>query len=219
MSFNKINTIGGGLRFGSSTDEPLAVDANSADGNSVANLRGVGAKSGTGVEVKETLLGSGFHQTEFTLTNAPLSVVSVTTGNGVGGLKIYDFPEGYINVLGTTSSLSISVATANQADFTDNAPEGDIGIGTVLPANADALGTDATDDDLATAAAFTMTAWTDASVVNPPDAATLLLDGSSTAKDVNVNILVDASDIDDGTTSEVLATGTIKVVWLNLGDI
>ena len=218
MSFYQVNSPGGGLRFGNVSEEPLAVDANSADGSSIANLRGCGTKNGATVDVKETLIGP-YHYTEFTLTNTPLSVVSVTTGAGVGGYKIYDFPEGYINVLGTTSSLSISVATAKQADFTDNAPEGDIGIGTVLPANADALGTDATDDDLATAAAFTMAAWTDASVVNPPDSAGILLDGSSTAKDVNVNILVDASDIDDDTTSEILATGTIKMVWLNLGDI
>ena len=64
-----------------------------------------------------------------------------------------------------------------------------------------------------------MSAYADSSVVNPPDAATVLLDGSSTAKDVNVTILVDAADIDDDTTSEVLANGTIKMVWLNLGDI
>ena len=218
MSFNQKNTTGGGLRFGNTSEEPLAVDANSADGISVALLRGVGTRNGTGVNVKETVIGN-FHSTEFTLVNAPLAVVSVTTGAGVGGLKIYDFPEAYINVLGTTASLSLSVATANQADFTDNAPEGDLGIGTVLPADADALGTDATDDDICTAAAFTMAAWTDASIVNPPDAATLLLNGSATAKDVNVTILVDAADIDDGVTSEILCSGTIKMTWLNLGDI
>lgn len=210
--------IDGSWRVGDQTDEGIALDANTADGGDTTTLRGIGTVSGTGVTVKETVIGS-YHYSEFTLVNAPLAVVSVTTGNGVGGLKIYDFPEGYINVLGTTSSLALSIATANQADFTDGTPEGDIGIGTILPANADALGTDATDDDLATAAAFTMTAYADSSVVNPPDAAALLLDGTSTAKDVNVTILVDAADIDDDTTSEVLATGTIKMVWLNLGDL
>lgn len=198
-------------------EDVAAIDANTAKGGVVSTLRGVGTKNGATVDVKETCFGN-FHYTEFTLTNTPLSVVSVTTGNGVGGVKIYDFPEGHINVLGTVGNLSLSIASAKQADFTDGTPEGDVGIGTVLPANADALGTDATDDDLGTATAFTMTSYADASITIPPDSAAVKFDGTSTAKDINVTLLVDAADIDDDTTSEILCSGTIKVFWLNLGD-
>jgi len=196
----------------------LAVDANSDGGTPLNLLRGVGTKSTSAtVNVKETLIGP-YHETVLTLVNTPLTSVSVTTGAGVGGYKIYTFPEAHVNVLGTIADVSLTVASAKQADFTDNAPAGDLGIGTVLPANADALGTDATDDDLATATAILMAAWTDASIVNAPDSAGYLLDGTTTAKTVNVNLLIDASDIDDGTTSEVLCSGTVRIVWLNLGD-
>lgn len=175
-----------------------------------------GAKNGSTV-VDRTYGTPAMYKTVLTLTNTPVSVVSVTTGNGVGGTKIYDFPAGYIQNHGCIADLSISIATANQADFTDGTPEGDIGIGTVAPANADALGTDATDDNFATATAFTMSAYVDSSVTLPPEASANY-NGTSTAIDLYVNVLVDAADIDDGTTTEVLISGTVTVLWSLIGD-
>lgn len=185
------------------------------DGGIPAAL-GNGTGNGSTVAVSEQ--GNGVvHKTVLTLTATPLTSVSVTTGNGVGGFKVYDFPEGRILVLGCMSDISLAVAAAKQADFTDNTPEGDIGIGSLLPANADALGTDATDDDYGTATAFTMAAFAAANVKIPSEAS-LQFDGTTTAKELIVNLLVDAADIDDDTTTEVEATGTITIHWINLGD-
>lgn len=156
------------------------------------------------------------HKTILRLESVPVSVVSVTTGAGVGGTKIYDFPQGRLNVLGTMADLTAVIASGDQADFTDATPEGDIGIGTVAPANADALGTDATDDDLATATAMTMAAYSDD--VQCPSEAALQFDGTTTAKDLFVNMLVDAADIDDDTTSTVYVSGVVVITWTNLGD-
>lgn len=157
------------------------------------------------------------HKTVITLSSVALPIVSVSTANGVGGLKIYDMPEGHIKILGGSAKLSISVATANQADFTDGTPEGDLGIGTVAPANADALGTDATDDNICTATAFTMSSYADSSVNLPPESDSLL-DGSTTPVDIYLNGLVDAADIDDDVSSEILVSGTVTLVWQQLGD-
>lgn len=188
-----------------------------ADANEVAVFGpGNTAGAGNGSTVSVVEKGDGvFHQTEITLASTPVSVVSVTTGNGVGGTKVYDLPEGHINVLGCVGDLSLAVET--QADFTDGTPEGDVGIGSAAPANADALGTDATDDDYGTATAFTMASYA-ATVDVPPDSAAAKFDGTSTPKDVYVNVLVDAADIDDDTTTNVLVSGTIKLTWINLGD-
>ena len=153
-----------------------------------------------------------FHQTVLTLTNFPVSVVSVTTGAGVGGAAVYTFPSGIVAFHGCMASLSLSIATAKQADFTDATPEGDIGIGTVAPADADALGTDATDDNLATAAPFTMTAYAAAATALKSEPSTHL-DGTSSAAKAFVNLLVDAGDIDDGVTTEVLVSGEIRLTW------
>ena len=48
---------------------------------------------------------------------------------------------------------------------------------------------------------------------------TLVLNGSSTAEDVNLTILVDAADIDDGVTTEILASGFVVVRWMYAGDL
>lgn len=179
----------------------------------LANLGSVpSAVQGT-CEVKH--YGSGpYVKSVFTLLSMPVTVTSVTTGNGVGGTQFFDFPEGYIRHLGTTASLSIAVTDTD--DYTDGTPEGDVGIGTVAPANADALGTDATDDDFGTATAFTLSSHA-GSVSIPPEAAANF-DGTSTAVNLFLNALVDAADIDDDATDDMLFSGTITVHWLNLGD-
>lgn len=161
--------------------------------------------------------GLDIHKTKLRLSSVPVSVVSVTTGAGVGGTKIYNFPEGRILVLGTMADLSIEIATATQADFTDATPEGDIGVGTVAPANADALGTDATDDDFATTTPLVITAYTYTSVQCPSEAS-LQFNGVANPTDMYVNVLIDAADIDNDVTTEVLVSGLIAFQWINLGD-
>ena len=157
------------------------------------------------------------HRTILRLSSVPVTVISVTTGNGVGGTKIYDFPQGRLLVLGTMADLSVVIAAGDQADYTDATPAGDAGVGTVAPANADALGTDATDDDFATAAALTMAAY--AAGVQCPSEAALQHDGTSTAIDMLVNLLIDAADIDDGVTTTAYVSGTVVITWINLGDL
>ena len=176
----------------------------------------VGTASGSGVSVVES--GSdALHKTTFTLTDVPVPITSVTTGAGVGGLLIYTFPVGYIQRFGCVGNLSISVDAAEQDNFTDGTPEGDIGIGSAAPADADALGTDAADDDWGTAAAYTMTAFEDTDVNIAPEAGALV-DRNSSAAELYINALVDAADIDDGVTTEVLVSGTLTVTWAHLGS-
>jgi hypothetical protein len=150
----------------------------------------------------------------FTLESLPVTVTSVTTGNAVGGTQIFDFPAGYIRHFGSTADLSIAVT--DEDDYTDGTPEGDVGLGTVAPANADALGTDATDDDFATATAFTLSAH--AGAVDLPPEAAANFDGTSTAKNLFLNALVDAADFDNDAADDMLFSGTITVCWMNLGD-
>lgn len=163
-------------------------------------------------------LGDGVvHKTLLRIASLPIEVISVTTGAGVGGSKIYDFPEGQLIVFGTVSDLSLVIAAGNQADFTDATPAGDIGVGTLAPANADGLGTDATDDNFSTAVALTMAAFSSSSQL--PSEAALSHDGVSTAIDMLINVLIDAADIDDGTTSEILVSGSVVIHWALLGDL
>lgn len=169
------------------------------------------------VAAEEQWDGFGLRKTMLRLSSVPVSVVSVTTGAGVGGTKIYDFPEGRILILGCMADLSLQIAEADQASFTDGTPEGDVGIGTVAPANADTFGTDATDDDFSTGTAFVMAAYADAAVQCPSENS-IQKDGTATPIDMYLNMLVDAVDIDDGATSTVYASGVVSFYWINLGD-
>ncbi len=178
---------------------------------------GVGTVAGTGVAVAES--GSGaFHKTVFTLTDVLIPQASITTAAGVGSIKIYDFPTGAIFRMGCTADLAITIAAAEQADFTDNTPEGDIGIGSITMANDDAFGTDATDDDWGTAQTYVMSAWADADVAISAEAAVMLADGGTDA-DLFLSALTDAGDIDDGVSSAgITVNGTITVLWANCGQ-
>lgn len=181
-----------------------------------ARRPGSGAVSGIGVTGAENIGSDVLHQTVITLKNTPVPVASVADAAGVGGAKVFDFPEGRILFLGATAKLTIAVPADKQADFTDATPEGDIGIGTAVPADADALGTDATDDDLATATAFTMAAFS--ATANLPSEAVAQFDGTSSPKAAFVNVLIDAGDIDDDASTHVLVSGTVTLTWINQGD-
>ena len=172
----------------------------------------------SGVTVFATEDGDGVtNKTILDLIATPVSVTSITTGAGVGGTKIYDFPQGRILMLGCMSDLSVGISSANQASFTNATPEGDVGVGSAAPADADALGTDATDDNMSTAVPFIMADYNDPSVQSPSEAS-LQFDGTVTPLDMYVNALVDAIDIDDSVTSELLVSGKIVFHWVNLGD-
>lgn len=178
-------------------------------------LPGAGFPSGSTVSVVEK--GDGvIHKSVIKLESTPVTVVSSGAGAGVGGTKVYDFPQGRILMLGCQTQIAANIATADVADFTDGTPEGDGGVGTVAPANDDALGTDATDDNLSTAGAFTMANFTGS--MNLVSENSLQIDGTSTAVDMLVNLLVDAGDIDNDVTTTVYVSGNIICTWINLGD-
>lgn len=190
----------------------LSAGNNQVEIDTVLSAHGAAPGLTTLVQLEEAGL---VNKTTITLTDLLVSVVSVTTGAGVGGTQVYTFPAGRILHLGSMADLTLGVET--QGDFTDATPEGDMGVGTLAPANADALGTDATDDDFCTAGAFVMAAYIDSSVQLPSEAVQQK-DGTSTSIPMFVNVLVDAGDIDDDTTTNVKVGGTITFFWINLGD-
>ncbi len=166
---------------------------------------GVGAiASSTYITVREE--GDNVvHKTTLTLDALPVSVVGAT-GVGFGGALAYTFPEGRINVLGVTASLSIDVLSSNL----EAADGGDFGIGTAIVADAD-LG-DATDIDLCPTTSIDPIG----TAVGAALVASAQFDGTSTAKTVNVNILIDDADI--GGTEAIGVDGTITITWINHGD-
>lgn len=172
----------------------------------------LGAKAGSTVTVSES--GNEFiHQTNFTFTALPLTLADATVGAGV---KIYDFPEGAITILGafgsvaetTTSVLSSTLNTGVTYNW---------GIGTTTQASA-TLAT--TEQDIVpvtngTASATINVAGAASAAVRT--AAPACFNGTTTAKDAFFNVAVATNtDIDgDATTTW---TGTATILWLFAGD-
>jgi hypothetical protein len=154
--------------------------------------------------------GGVVHRTVLTLAATPV-VVGNTTGASFGGLKLYDFPEGRILVLGVTADLDFDWSGEDVA--VDGS--GDFSLGTTITSDA-TLST--TDVDL-----LPSTALTDPFVAGVGEgkgalAASAQFDGTTTAKDANINIIIDDADVEDGASDTVDVSGTITLHWINLGD-
>ena len=165
-----------------------------------------GAVNGTTVTAVQ--LAPQIYQTTLTLDDTPASITYVGPAtNSVGGVKVYDFPEGRILVLGVTVD-NMTVTPVDGAGFgvTDG---GDFSLGTAL----------ATGTNLASTGADLCPSTSIDAVTNITDSAlasSAQFDGTATAKDVYVNFLVDADDI---TNSAALTfDATVTITWLKLGD-
>jgi len=173
----------------------------------------VGTKNGSTVTVVEKGVGGFLHETTFTLTNLPLTLADATQGAGV---KIYDFPEGAITILGASGSVtetttSVLASTLN-ASVTYN-----WGVGTTTQANG-TLAT--TEQDIIPTSNGTSSATINvagAASKGVRTAAPAIFDGTATAKSAFFNVgIALGTDIDADATT--LWNGTIKILWSFNGD-
>lgn len=150
------------------------------------------------------------HQTTITLNSYSLTMTDNASDACYGGVKIFDFPEGNILILGCTASLAVTKSGSGiNADF-----DGDFSVGTAT-AGADAtLSSTEANVIASTATPQAVSGVTTATGINT--AAIDPLDGTATAKDLYLNFLVDYGDQTGG--GALLLTGTVKTTWVNLGD-
>jgi hypothetical protein len=180
----------------------------------IASALNVGAKNGATVAVAEYGFGGFLHKTVLTLTATPITVADLTAG---GGVKIYDFPEGGVTILGGTFSLA-PTTTSVLASTLNTGVTVDIGIGTAS-AGAGALTT--TEDDIVDSVTGPASATINvaaAVIKGVRTSAPAIFDGSAAAKSAYVNFGVPtATDIDADAT--VTVTGTVSILWTFNGDV
>jgi hypothetical protein len=181
--------------------------ARNAKGLANSATPGTGAN---GVKVQNVVAGN-FITTTLTLTSVPITVAN-TTGASFGSLKLYDFPAGRIYILGGSSSFTFT--WTGQSIAADGS--GDYSIGTTATADATLGGTDV-DIQASTAMLdpFVLGVGTGSGVFAAPAAH----DGTGTAKDMYLNMIIDDADVADTDTDTVLMTGTIVFAWVQFGDI
>ena len=169
----------------------------------------VGAKAGDNIQCLE-LGNSVLHQTVLSLTSRQVTVAN-TTGASFGSTKLYGWPAGRIQLLGGVCNLSFDwagqdiVATGS----------GDFSFGTTATADATL---NSTEVDLMASTAmldpFVAGVGTGTGVFVVPTN----FDGTTTAKDMYLNIIIDDADVSDAASDIVLVSGEVRFTWINLGD-
>lgn len=185
------------------------------EGGSIETSSGVGAKNGSTVAVAETM--PVIHKTVLTCTALPISIADDAGVAQYGGVKVYDFPEGLICTLGAV--ISGSVTGGVTGTITDTWAGG-IALGTAAATTGATLVSTEADvmPEVDVAAATAKVAAIDAVSVATAltETGARWFDGTATAKDLYLNLVVD--DSGTHTAGTVTFTGTITLHWLNLGD-
>jgi hypothetical protein len=164
-----------------------------------------------GVTVQER--GDGvFHQTVFTLTDVALTTTDAAAAGAHTSLQLYDFPACLLSYIGGSMSLTL---TAGDGGLADNAAMV-AGVGTAT-AGTDNGTLTTTEQDLIPSTAYTLSSGTVTAGAKSVTATAAVFDGTSTAKDAWLNIVVpDAGTSADDT---LTVSGTVVLTWVHLGDV
>ena len=144
------------------------------------------------------------------LTNLVIPMVDQAGVVAFGSVKLYDFAKGRMKISSAVLDLTLQRTTAGINTLWD----GDISLGTVAAAG-DATLTSTEANILAST--FTPQAVGGVSTVAGANTTSQILDGSATALDVYLNLLVDDTDHDITTTpGNIVANGTVVLIYENI---
>jgi hypothetical protein len=163
------------------------------------------------VSIRNEQFGS-FVKTTLTLKDV---AQTVTNGTEYQGTKIFDFPAGRILVLGVTATLQQKTTSAI-ASTINSGVTGAVALGTAA-ASATTLATTMADILPSTAFTSSTTINVAGTAVTAALAASAHFDGTSTAKDVYLNSAYATTTDVDGNGTQTFS-GTVVIVWVNLGD-
>jgi hypothetical protein len=169
------------------------------------------ANAGT-VYVADNLFGD-YHSTVVTLDAAPVTVAN-TTGISFGAIQLLDFPEGKINVLGSYLRTKFTFGLTNAGNVTpiDGTMGGDVSIGTTASSDATLGGTDV--DLLPSLSIDPISAGSALGLL----ASGAVFDGTATAKDAHLNVIIDDADVADAASDIIEVSGVWVCNWVYMGD-
>lgn len=152
-----------------------------------------------------------FNKLLLNITALPVTVAN-STGISFGSKQLLDFPQGRIVIAGGTINFTTISWAAESIVQTGS---GDFALGTTATADGTINSTEV--DIMAS------TAMLDPFVAGLGTGSGLLVkstefDGTATAKDLFLNVIIDDADVSDADTDTVLFTGVLTLVWGFLGD-
>ena len=176
--------------------------------NALNGVGSAGAAGSVSVAVTET---PGVLKTVLTLDKVVVTMTDATTAGSHGSLKLYDFPACNLLFLGGSCDLTL---TAGAGGITDTAAVvASVGTATVSTADATLTSTEA---DLIPSTASTLTTGAGTTKGKTVTAGVVVFDGTATAKDAWLNLAV--PDADSTANDTLTVSGTVTLVWSNLGD-
>lgn len=192
-------------------DNKYQIQTLRVDGNATIGGKITGVAGGTGTAIStngSTVVDTDYgvvRQTELTIANAPMIIVNLVSSNSTAGLKVYDFPEGRIDVLGVV----VSKLTMTTNTWLTSTCQVTYAFGTIKGTDDALTGTEA---NLCPTGATTQITnnWSTAL------ATAAQFDGTSTPVDMYLNVCVDSNYLTHGITN--YANGKAVITWVNLGD-
>jgi hypothetical protein len=177
----------------------------------------VGTKNGATVSVVE--YGNAImHRTILTCTATPVTITDDANVAQYGGVLVYTFPQGVINLMGAVVTGTFTAGVTGT--YIDNW-DGDVALGSVTATTGNTLvSTEATwlQSTAVSAGASDKIGVVDAFPVatQVTESGARWYDGTTTAGPVYLNFLID--DDVSHTAGTGAFTGTIALTWCNLGD-
>jgi hypothetical protein len=171
-----------------------------------------GVAAVTGLTATDVCVDGVVHQTTFTFA---AMAIAVTDALAYASQKLFDFPEGRINILGSTGTIQWAVTTTRASTINDSASL-TWAVGSAAASNIALTSTMV--DEMALATKVLSAATTALNTASTSKlAASAQFDGTGTALSAYLNTaFATNTDIDgDGT---LTATGSITITWANLGD-
>ena len=199
-----------GSRLGLSQTDELVVNGKVVAESPTAATQGA-APTVTGL--KATVSGNGvLNKVTLSFTDVDVAMLDNAGTVAYAGLKVFDFAEGAVNILGAVADLDVTKSSAGINDTFD----GDFGVGTVTASDNATLAT--TEQNIIPTTA-TPQAAAGATTANGQSTAGLILDGTTTAVDVFLNFLIDDADHNvTGTPANLILNGTLTFYFIALGD-
>jgi hypothetical protein len=140
-----------------------------------------------------------------------VTVAAAGAGVGFGTAVIGDIPEGNVLVLGAIGYLAFSTADADIG----NTWNGDYAVGSTPDADGSLTGTDV---NILPSAPVGPAVAKVAPAARSMSGTAAALDNTDGSLELNLNVLVDAGDIQDASNAVFTVTGYVELVYIVLGD-
>lgn len=185
----------------------LGPSTRSLNGGNLQNSIGT-IGSTTGLSIQKDQVFDGVRKTVVKLTSVSVTMTDGTTNGSIGSVKLYDFPEGAINVHCGATDLTLTAGAGGIGDTAALKHS----VGSAAEATNDTL--DSVQANIVPSTSLTLAAGT--GTKQGISTAAAHLDGRAAAAAAYLNLGV--ADAGSSANDTVTVSGTVTLIWTPMGD-